>query len=258
MNQRDNFGTAGRLFAQAAWRMLESFGAVRLRGCRGTPGDRYNIEMWTTAGLLQLRIVANDGFSIRGQFAGDYRAIPAATFAAGERVFNRATGVVAWNYPAVADYDEQEFADIALALQQLTPWAPLAAPQPWDEPIPHKERLRLLRPLAKTAIQVGRAVTCRYPKEAYYSGYGEQPECWFMPGMIGVVGAVDVPCVNTSYRLYAGGTDSFVCVDFKHPRTAQQSQRVALYYSNIVPIDLSRQPRGQHGTVTQTSRRHVV
>lgn len=85
------------------------------------------------------------------------------------------------------------------------------------------------RRLRKADVRVGDKVTCIERVDAYYSNYGGNPECWFEPGEVGVVGAVDVPCTTYAYRK-RGGTASFVCVDFeKHGQT----WRCALYYNNV-------------------------
>ena len=61
-------------------------------------------------------------------------------------------------------------------------------------------------------IQLGDIVTTTRRKEAYYSNYGGNVECFFEPGDTGVVGAVKVPKV---YKTPGG--DYFCCVDFtKH------------------------------------------
>lgn len=60
----------------------------------------------------------------------------------------------------------------------------------------------------KKQLKVGDHVTCFIKTEAYYSRYSGMPECWFEPGDLGIVGAVDVTCV----RGKKGRT--FVCVDF--------------------------------------------
>lgn len=90
--------------------------------------------------------------------------------------------------------------------------------------------------MRKKDVTKGMKVTCKVREEAYYSGYAGRPVWWFEPGMIGVVGAVDVPGV------YSGR--SFVCVDFQGPATGRNSVtgepntewRCALYYDNIVKL----------------------
>jgi len=56
-------------------------------------------------------------------------------------------------------------------------------------------------------IKIGDKVTCKNPEEAYYSGRDGRPKQNFEPGMIGKVGAVDVPPVR-------GKGGNFCCVDF--------------------------------------------
>ena len=58
----------------------------------------------------------------------------------------------------------------------------------------------------KGDVQIGMRVTTAEPVEAYYSRSPIRPKQMFLPGMVGTVGAVDVP------RVYGQG--SFVCVDF--------------------------------------------
>ena len=62
----------------------------------------------------------------------------------------------------------------------------------------------------KRKPKIGDLVTCKVRREAFYSGYAGNPECWFEPGMVGVVGNVDSPFVR--------GTEALgVCVDFDGP-----------------------------------------
>lgn len=79
----------------------------------------------------------------------------------------------------------------------------------------------------------GMKVTCKTRVEAYYSGYGGNPECWFEPGMVGTIGAVECPCVTYRY-LQRGGTATFVCVDFV---VDGREWRTALYYNNILATE---------------------
>jgi hypothetical protein len=56
-------------------------------------------------------------------------------------------------------------------------------------------------------------VTPVITKEAYYSRYAGNPLALIKPGMVGTVGAVDVPCVYRVRRRYY----TFLCVDFVLP-----------------------------------------
>lgn len=64
--------------------------------------------------------------------------------------------------------------------------------------------------MSRRKPKVGDFVTCKVRVEAFYSGYAGQPECWFEPGMTGIVGAVDVPFVR-------GAGAPGICVDFDGP-----------------------------------------
>ena len=63
--------------------------------------------------------------------------------------------------------------------------------------------------MSKRKPQIGDIVTCRTRREAYYSRYADNPACWFEPGDLGVVAAVDVPVVRNTE-----GHPTFCCVDF--------------------------------------------
>lgn len=75
----------------------------------------------------------------------------------------------------------------------------------------------------------GANVTTSEEVEAYYSNYAGNPKMVFKPGMIGTVGAVNVPYVTNRNNNYY---DSFVCVDFLEPQTGR-IQRVGLSYTQI-------------------------
>ena len=63
-------------------------------------------------------------------------------------------------------------------------------------------------------IRVGDMVTVTERREAYYSGYGGNSECFMEPSDVGVVGAVKVPKV-----FLTPGGPYFCCIDFeKHGR----------------------------------------
>jgi hypothetical protein len=78
--------------------------------------------------------------------------------------------------------------------------------------------------MVKSKVKVGMGVSTNESVHAYYSGYGDRPYQKFRPGMLGTVGAVDVP--------YVSKQGSFVCVDF----TGDDGEkwRVGLSYSQIV------------------------
>ena len=79
--------------------------------------------------------------------------------------------------------------------------------------------------MRKSDVKLGDRVTVKERVEGYYSNYGGNPAIWFEPGMVGVVGAIDVPSV---WRANV----SFVCVDFFCPDTGR-TERAAVYYHNI-------------------------
>ena len=79
---------------------------------------------------------------------------------------------------------------------------------------------------------VGAQVSTKQEREAYYSNYAGNPKMVFKPGMVGTVGAVDVPYVsNKNNNFY----ESFVCVDFLEPQTGK-IQRVGLSYEHITLV----------------------
>lgn len=78
----------------------------------------------------------------------------------------------------------------------------------------------------KTSVTVGSLVTCKVQEKAWYTGERGTPAVHFTPGMIGVIGAADVPYVMTP-----GGRDrSFVCVDFV---AEGKEYRTGLDYNNL-------------------------
>lgn len=84
-------------------------------------------------------------------------------------------------------------------------------------------------------IVLGAKVTCRHPVEAYGSGYynakGTTDEVYFEPGMVGTVGAVNVPSV---WRERV----SFTCVDFEIDGV---KHRCALLNNNIKLLQIPQQ-----------------
>lgn len=79
-------------------------------------------------------------------------------------------------------------------------------------------------------MRVGDMVTCKEAVPAFYSKYAGNPEVVFRPGMIGTVGAIDVPAVT-------GPEATYTCVDFKGPASMSTPPntlwRVALSKDNI-------------------------
>lgn len=91
--------------------------------------------------------------------------------------------------------------------------------------------LKRRTPLKVAAVPLGTKVTCLRRVEAYYSRYAGNPECWFEPGMVGVVGAIDVPFVRGRARSNPEPrTDTFCCVDFE---VDGKEWRCSLDYHNI-------------------------
>jgi hypothetical protein len=82
--------------------------------------------------------------------------------------------------------------------------------------------------MKKSDVHVGDQVTVRERVEGYYSNYGGRPAIFLEPGMVGVVGAIDVPSVNRA-------NVSFVCVDFFCPATGR-TERAAVYYPNLQKV----------------------
>jgi len=79
--------------------------------------------------------------------------------------------------------------------------------------------------MKKSELHVGDQVTVKETVQGYYSNYGGRPAILLEPGMVGVVGAIDVPSVNRA-------NVSFVCVDFFCPTTGR-TERAAVCYPNI-------------------------
>lgn len=82
--------------------------------------------------------------------------------------------------------------------------------------------------MKKSDLHVGDQVRVRERVEGYYSDYGGNPSIFLEPGMVGIVGAIDVPSVCRE------GV-SFVCVDFFCPAT-EKSERAAVCYRNICKV----------------------
>ncbi len=82
--------------------------------------------------------------------------------------------------------------------------------------------------MRKADVNVGDQVSVKERVEGYYSHYAGNPAIFLEPGMIGVVGAIDVPSVTRA-------NVSFVCVDFFCPATGK-IERAAVYYPNICKV----------------------
>lgn len=79
--------------------------------------------------------------------------------------------------------------------------------------------------MKKADLHLGDRVTVTERVEAYYSDYGGNPAIFLEPGMVAVVGAIDVPSVCRQ-------NVSFVCLDFFCPATGR-TERAAVNYANI-------------------------
>jgi len=79
--------------------------------------------------------------------------------------------------------------------------------------------------MKKSDVKIGDRVTVRQQVEGYYSRYAGRPPIFLEPGMVGIVGAIDVPSVCRA-------NVSFVCVDFYCPATGKK-ERAAVYYRNL-------------------------
>lgn len=73
------------------------------------------------------------------------------------------------------------------------------------------------------ALRIGDKVVLTKDKEAYYSGYGNNPKVVIKAGTIGVVGAVDTPQVRKPIGRHANET--FTCVDFVVPEVFRGDPR---------------------------------
>ena len=73
-------------------------------------------------------------------------------------------------------------------------------------------------------MKIGGVVTVKERREGYYSNYAGNPEFYFEPGMIGIVGAVKCPRVHTN--------GYFDCIDFFCPITGR-IQRCSSNRNNI-------------------------
>ncbi len=79
--------------------------------------------------------------------------------------------------------------------------------------------------MKKSDVKIGDQVSVKERVEGYYSEYAGNPAISLEPGMIGVVGAIDVPSVNRT-------NVTFVCVDFLCHATGK-IERTAVYYRNL-------------------------
>ena len=82
--------------------------------------------------------------------------------------------------------------------------------------------------MKKADLHVGDRVMVTARVEGYYSNYGGNPAICLEPGVVAVVGAIDVPSVRRE-------NVSFVCLDFFCPATGR-TERAAADYSNIRTI----------------------
>ncbi len=82
--------------------------------------------------------------------------------------------------------------------------------------------------MKKSDVKVGDQVSVKERVEGYYSHYAGNPAIFLEPGMIGVVGAIDVPSVTRA-------NVSFVCVDFFCPATGKK-ERAAVNDGNLSKI----------------------
>jgi hypothetical protein len=79
--------------------------------------------------------------------------------------------------------------------------------------------------MKKSDVKVGDKVSVKERVEGYYSNYGGNPAIFLEPGIVGVMGVIDVPSVRRE------GV-SFVCVDFCCPATGR-TERAAVHYANL-------------------------
>ncbi len=86
--------------------------------------------------------------------------------------------------------------------------------------------------MKKSDLHVGDRVSVRERVEGYYSDYGGNPAIFLEPGIVGVVGAIDVPSVCRE-------SVSFVCVDFFCTATGRTERAGGLYPN----IDKTTAPR---------------
>ena len=82
--------------------------------------------------------------------------------------------------------------------------------------------------MKKRDVKLGDRVTVKERIEGYYSIFGGRPAIFLEPGMVGVVGAIDVPSVFLA-------NVSFVCVDFFCAATGKR-ERAAERYPNLRKI----------------------
>ena len=82
--------------------------------------------------------------------------------------------------------------------------------------------------MKKSDVKVGDRVKVKERVEGYYSNYGGNPAIFLEPGVVGIVGAIDVPSVRRE-------NVSFVCVDFFGPTTGK-TERAGVNYPNICKV----------------------
>jgi len=78
----------------------------------------------------------------------------------------------------------------------------------------------------KRKFMVGDRVSPKIMKRPYGCKYSGSPDIWIQPGMIGVIGAVDVPAVR--------GRGTFNCVDFE---IASQKWRCSFDSDELILVE---------------------
>ena len=81
--------------------------------------------------------------------------------------------------------------------------------------------------MKKNHVTIGMKVTVIKEVEAFYSKYGGNPYLSIKPGVVGTVGAINVPVVRNTT-----GHDCYVCVDYLDVATGKV-ERASVYYDNL-------------------------
>ena len=91
--------------------------------------------------------------------------------------------------------------------------------------------------------KVGKKVTAKVAKEAYYSGYAGRPVLYFKPGMVGVIAVVGSPpvcCVRGHHPSQCNCER--ILVDFgKQNEYGRYPERVDFYADEIELVDESKE-----------------
>lgn len=92
----------------------------------------------------------------------------------------------------------------------------------------------------KRYINIGDKVTCKRPVSAYYSKYAGNPECYFNPGMIGIVVTKDI-----------GRNSDSCCIDFYSEIQDLDIDdrnifRCSLLFDNIIVVEKCTTPDISH------------